>query len=65
MPLSVRYFPAPAGQPLKALFLQIEASWIGDPPTPDLFIHRTAALPVARRGEWNVSFSTGFDLRRR
>jgi hypothetical protein len=65
-PVSVRYAPARDGNIFqKSFFLQIEASWITDPPTPDLFIHRASALPDLRRGEWNVSFSQGFDFRRR
>ena len=65
-PVSVRYFPARTGSALKkSAFVQIEATWVADPPTADLFTHRAAALPVERRGEWNVSFSSGFDIRRR
>jgi hypothetical protein len=65
-PVSVRYSPASGGNIWwKSFFLQVEASWISNIPTPDLFVHYPSASPGPRRGEWNLSFAQGFDFRRR
>ncbi len=60
-PLSVTYSPATAG--FGGFFIRGEATYIKKGISPSDF---NSALPtVDRAGEWNVSFATGFDLRRR
>jgi hypothetical protein len=75
-PLSIRYSPARSRgigrnvQPRSfgqaswaAFFVQGEASFFSDPPTPELFgLH--PATPSQRRGEWNAALLIGIDIRR-
>jgi hypothetical protein len=63
MPVSVTYAPARNGNIWwKSFFVQIEASFITNPLTPAVFTTTNAASVP---GEWNISFGSGFDFRRR
>jgi hypothetical protein len=64
MPVSVTYAPARDGFNVwwKSFFVQIEASFITNPLTPEVFTTKNAASVP---GEWNISFGSGFDFRRR